>query len=118
MNTPSDDAICAWLNGVTYRPGWGVRFGLRLDDGRAYVVIEASEPDVCNPGGTFTTAPLFRVPDGITQSDFYDWLIDVCIPGVEQHERWEWFRIDGKHWRDPHAPGMPAFTTDFTEYST
>lgn len=108
------DTIEQWLEGITYRPGWSVRYAGELSGGRRYVTVYATEPDVCNPGETFTTSPLFLVPENITQRQFYDWLLDVCIPGIEAHERYEWFRIHGQHWRDPHAPGMPAFATEFS----
>jgi hypothetical protein len=107
--------LCDWLVGVTYKPGWSVKFAGPLNDDRLWINVFATEPDVCNPGQTFSTAPLFCVPDDIsTRAELYNWILDVCIPGVETHERYEWFRIDGQHWRDPHAPGMPAFAVDFT----
>ena len=105
--------IQEWLRPITLKPGWRVEYAGSLPQGH-YITVWATEPDVCNPGEVFTTAPLFRVSEEITTSaQFYDWLIDVCIPGVETHERWEWFRVNGEKWRDPHAPGMPAFATDF-----
>jgi hypothetical protein len=104
-----------WLRGVTYRPGWSVQYAGSVDNNE-YVTVRAAAPDVCVPGATFTTAPLFRVPDEIvTRTQLLDWVIDTCIPGVEAHERYEWFRIDGQHWRDPHAPGMPAFAVDLEQ---
>jgi hypothetical protein len=110
----NDEAtISAWLSGVTYRPGWEIRPG-GYCDGSQWVIVWATERDVCKPGEDFQTGPLFRVPEEVTtRAAFLDWLMDVAIPGVEQHERWEWFRVDGKHHRDPHAAGMPAFATKF-----
>lgn len=101
-----------WLQGLTYKPGWEVRDAGRAD-GHHYITVRATEPDTNNPAGQFSTSPLFRIPEGVTQEQFYDWILDVCIPGIETHERWEWLRINGQKWRDPHAPGMPAFATDF-----
>jgi len=106
------NVIEQWLQGVTYRPGWSFEYAKW--SGEHCIVVNASEPDVCNPGETFETSPLFRVPDDLTREQFLDWVIDTCIPGVETHERYEWFQIDGEHWRDPHAPGMPAFATKFS----
>lgn len=111
MSDVESPTIQDWLRGVTYKPGWTIEFAGQ-HEGNAYIVVRATEPDVCNPGEIFTTAPLFKVPENITREQFYDWIIDVCIPGVETHERWEWLRINGGHWRDPHAPGRPAFATD------
>jgi hypothetical protein len=34
---------------------------------------------------------------------FWTWLHDVAIPDLERHEISEWFKVDGKLWRDPHA---------------
>lgn len=111
----NEDTVKEWLTGITYRPGWEIRTGgLHGDD--QYVIVWATAPDVCEPGKAFQTGPLFRMPVDITSREqFCDWLMDVCIPGVEQHERYEWFRVDGKHHRDPHAPGMPAFAVNFEE---
>ena len=107
-----------WLRGVTYRPGWSFRSG-GLADGSQYVIVLATGPDVCDPGKRFVAGPLFRVPEDIpTRTQFLDWLVDSCIPGVEEHERWEWFRIDGRRHRNPHAPGMPAFAVDFSDVDT
>ncbi len=112
-----DADIKMWLEDVTYRPGWSVDFAGHLRQG-SYITVQATEPNVCNPGEPFRTSPLFRVPDEVvTQEQFLDWVIDTCIPGVETHERYEWFRIAGRHWRDPHAPGMPAFATEFSTES-
>jgi hypothetical protein len=110
-----DVDIKGWLKDVTYRPGWSVNFAGQLR-GDLYITVDATEPNVCNPGEEFHTSPLFRVPaEVLTREAFLDWVIDSCIPGVETHERYEWFRIGGRHWRDPHAPGMTAFATDFGE---
>lgn len=105
--------IKEWLKGVTYRPGWSVEYAGKLFDGRSYITVSATEPNVCDPSQSFHTMPLFQIPEGITREAFLDWVLDVCIPGVEMHERYEWFRVNGQKWRDPHAPGMPAFATDF-----
>jgi hypothetical protein len=85
-----------------------------LSGSRIYLSIHATEPDTNNPEHSrFSATPLFQVPDTIeTPEQFYDWILDVCIPGVDTHERWEWFRVGGKPWRDVHAPGMPAFSVD------
>jgi hypothetical protein len=104
--------IKEWLADLTYRPGWSVSYAGELQQGH-YITVDATAPDVCNPGEVFCTSPLFLVPQGITREKFYDWVIDTCIPGVETHERYENFRVAGKCWRDPHAPGMPAFATEF-----
>lgn len=118
MGDTKEAAIKTWLQDVTYRPGWSVDFAGDLTRG-LYITVNATEPNVCSPGEEFHTSPLFRVPDEVvTREQFLDWVLDVCIPGVEKHERYEWFRVDGKHWRDPHAPGMPAFATDFARSTT
>lgn len=107
-------AFCdEWLQGVTYKPGWAIEYADPWR-GEDYIIVRATEPDVCNPGKVFHTSPSFRVPDEVvTRQQFLDWVIDTCIPGVEAHERYEWFRVGGQHWRDPHAPGMSAFAVDF-----
>jgi hypothetical protein len=113
--------IRTWLKDVTYKPGWSVDYMGNVD-GTDYISVHAAVPDVCIPGGTFHTSPLFAVPvtfavfpddTPLTVDQFFDWILDTCIPGVEQHERYEWFKVGGHHWRDPHAVGMPAFATDF-----
>lgn len=107
-----------WLAGVTYRPGWSVKPAGELN-GHEYIVVTATEPDVCDPGQEFRTSPLFAIPEHVTTREaFLDWVLDVCIPGVEQHERFEWFRVNGVKWRDPHAPGMPAFATNFETHQS
>src|SRR4029077_16367895 len=112
-----EPTIVAWLHGVTYKPGWEIRSG-GFSGGHQYVIVWATEADVCKPGEAFHTGPLCQVPDEITtRTQFLDWLMDVAIPGVETHERWEWLRVDGKHHRDPPAPGMPAFAHDFVSTS-
>jgi hypothetical protein len=114
MESSSLNKVEAWLDGVTYRPGWKISCG-GFVDGRQWIIIHATGPDVCEPGKLFKTGPLFKVPEDITKEQFYDWIIDECIPGIEQHERYEWFRINGHHHRNPHAPGMPAFAIKFDE---
>lgn len=105
--------IKQWLEDVTYRPGWSVTFAGVLR-GQVWINVNLTEPNVCDPGTDFQTSPEFPVSDTVeTRREFLDWVLDVCIPGVEIHERYEWFRVNGKHWRDPHALGMPAFATDF-----
>jgi hypothetical protein len=99
-----------WLCGVTYKPGWAIRHA-GVFGGDEYIVVEATGPDSNDPGGRFSASPLFKVPDGVSREQFYDWIVDDCIPGVECHERWEWFRVGGVKWRDPHASSMPAFAT-------
>jgi hypothetical protein len=108
---PDAPTIAAWLHGVTYRPGWLIHPGVGTD-----VIIWATGTDACNPDGTFEAGPIFPVPERITSREqFLDWLMDECIPGIEQHERMEWFRVDGEKHRDPHAPGLPAFAHDLGE---
>lgn len=109
---PSEAEIREWLKDVTYRPNWEVNYAGGFVNNK-YVTINASEPDVRDPSIPFQTSPLFLVPEDVSRDEFYDWILDFCIPGVEQHERYENFRINGKPHRDPHAPGMPAFATDF-----
>jgi hypothetical protein len=108
----TESTLNGWLKGVTHRPDWVIKYAGNVD-GDHYVTVRATEVDTVT-GGVFVTSPLFRVPaEMCTAAQFYDWLLDVCIPGIDTHERWEWFRVGGVKWRDPHAPGMPAFATDF-----
>lgn len=106
----TESCIRQWLEGVTYKPGWSVEYAGEFR-GAHYINVHATEPNVCKPGEVFRTAPLFRVPE--PREQFLNWVLETCIPGVEAHERYEWFRINGQHWRNPHAPGMPAFATEF-----
>jgi hypothetical protein len=108
-----DEAVIVeWLSRLSYRPDWKISYAGRLEHGQ-YIVILATGQDSHELDGTFRAMPLFKIPVGITCEEFYDWILDTCIPGVDTHERWEWFRVDGQKWRDPHAPGMPAYATDF-----
>jgi hypothetical protein len=109
-----ESVIKIWLKEVTYlRSGWSFDFAKRKDG--LHVLVNATEPDVCNPGEEFTISPGFRVPDEIaTRQQFFDWILDTCIAGIQTHERYEAFRVAGRHWRDPHAAMMPAFATSFT----
>jgi len=108
------ETVQDWLQGVTHRPGWTIASAGEVDGG-AFITILVTEPDTNNPaGGEFQICPLWRVPDEVhTRDQFYDWILDICIPGIDTHERWEWFRVGGEKWRDPHAQGMPAFAVDF-----
>jgi hypothetical protein len=110
--------ITDWLVGVTYKPGWEFSYAGTLTDGRVWITILATDRDTNNPQhGLFEALPLFEVtPDIDTREKFMDWLLDVCIPGIETHERWEWFRDDGKPWRNVHAPDMSAFATSREEF--
>ena len=113
--TDRADTITSWLTGVTHRPGWAISYAGPSHDGRQWVSILACDRDTNNPEhGEFSAMPLFQVTDDIdTREKFLDWLLDVCIPGIDTHERMEWFRVNGKPWRDVHAPGRPAFQVSF-----
>jgi len=108
----NETTLREWLRPVTYRPGWEIR-SYRLSRGLC-IIIKAIGEDTNDPQKQFSASPLYYVPDEIfTPDQLYDWILDVCIPGIDTHERWEWFRVDGQKWRDPHAPHMPAFAVNF-----
>ena len=114
--TIDEATLIEWLKPLSHRPGWEIKPAGRAIGG-LYIVITASGQDSNNPNDPtkrFTAGPVFAVPSTIKDAgQLYDWILDECIPGIETHERWEWFRVNGKKWRDPHAVNMPAFATDF-----
>jgi hypothetical protein len=111
----NQETLKEWLAPVTHRPGWQIEAAGHVD-GTDYITILAVGQDTNDPTKWFRTSPLFRVPKDIdTPTQLYNWILDVCIPGIDTHERLEWFKVDGQKWRDVHAPGMPAFATDFKQ---
>jgi hypothetical protein len=113
MNNSVRDMSVSDLNGLlevcTHRPD----FKLRVHGGEAdwwlygtdpciilsVFVVNTYHPD--QPKIELTMHQ--RVPSFVeTVEDFYDMCLGVCL-WFDEHECREWFKIDGKPWRNPHA---------------
>jgi hypothetical protein len=133
--TPQQERAAVWiqetLRRFRYKPGW--QFGMCRREGgpvvRAEFMAENSrhpspyprykEPRMVAEGPLLIERddliPIsgeFPAPPPITDAEddvkFFDWLHEV-VGFMEDHERDEWFRVDGILRCDPHAPIVRSF---------
>lgn len=92
---------------VEYKPGYEVSVEAGNHEG-PHLRIYAPVIDAYTYEPTFLDihSPLADVAaiEGLTTDQFFQWL-DARLQRVALHEHAEWFKVDGKAWRDPHAEG-------------
>jgi hypothetical protein len=91
------------LGRVTYKPGWRLllyrhRFGEGI-----WLSILAEVPDSNNPTRTTVINVRAAVPPIPDAAYFHEWL-NYRLDRVDNHERREFYRVDGAKLHDPHAP--------------
>lgn len=105
-----EERVRALLERVTYKPGWRIKVSRPTDRGlHNYwepVTIQAQYPTV--DVNTLETIMLnlhhqidIHTAEEVSEDILVD-LISHIIKGFEMHEFDEWFKLDGKHVRDPH----------------
>lgn len=94
------------LEGVTYKPGWKLKFEADRYGLAAILQITCTQPDTQPP---HRPRPLMfqRVFDEMTletmsDADIVSTVISSAIRDFEAHEIDEWFLFHGIHVRDPH----------------
>lgn len=88
------------LRRVSYLPGWYMRLYLHGDEGPGLQIIV----DIDNSYRIGNVVLDIRsvIPPCYTFEEFYDWLW-WRLGRIALHERSEWFKVNGKAWKDPHA---------------
>lgn len=72
--------------------------------GLSMTVVNTYHPEKTIPLSMHQTVPTFLV----TVEDFFDFNLGLCM-WFDMHECREWFKIDGKPWRDPHGDPYQRF---------
>lgn len=98
------DEIEATLRRVSYKPGWRFTVDDRMHDDEVTIVLQHDTPDVNDPENIITVTTLTR---GLRETYSNEEIllrgvVPKLIRQMEYHEIDEWFKIDGKHVRDPH----------------
>lgn len=90
---------------VTYKPGWKIELRQPLSTPwEVHLTVAGTVPDVTTglPTTVYGTHRLPRdVFDNLPDDLVYDW-IRGWIVEAEMHELDEFFKVDGRHFRDPH----------------
>lgn len=102
------------LNRLTYREGW--KFDLRRDYYRGQgsrgttLIITVTAPNSVRPDETTTVNHYMLVPPASYNERSWRWWLFEQIGLVEQHERMEFFQLDGKAVYPPaHGPGNDPY---------
>jgi hypothetical protein len=101
------DDVRSVLAQVTYRPGWEFRIAEDPYEGLAVWVVAPVEnsyqPGTTTDLGIETFVPLASLAG---PEQFLEWLLARLVR-LETHEAMEWFKVNGKPFRDPHAARTP-----------
>ncbi len=95
--------VRAWLGRVCYKD-WRFKSHVAADPERLRVglfrkVIDSSDGVTPIEVAVAHVVPQYALEDFVS---FCEWLLDM-IELFERHEMLEWFRVDGKMWRNPHV---------------
>lgn len=97
-----------WLKEISYRPGWSFRleepWGSNASMGGAVLYVDAHVPDTKPPHDQIFISHSFLLPPpGLLdqRESFIDWVLQCCDL-VDRHERYEFFKVNGERWRNPH----------------
>jgi hypothetical protein len=96
------EAVEAALAPVTYKPGWEIRAYLHEFEG-VWLAITYDDLNAYNSDEPWPVRINTAVPAVRSREAFWEWLQHRLIR-IETHECREWFCIDSKSFRDPHAP--------------
>lgn len=100
MMQPRD--IVAFLQTITYKPGYQLRAWI-AEGGIVRFSVRVSLPDSENPKESNTVAAecSFHPTDVYKKEHILD-DIDRFLRNFELHEMYEWFRVSGTRYRNPH----------------
>lgn len=99
MNYMETEDIQSVLDRVSYKPGW--TFGVMEKDSARYLWCTAKVLDVYNPTIELELSTSQSIRWNIRQDELKKEIYRL-IMSMEEHELLEWFRIDGKFFKDPH----------------
>lgn len=108
------DILQDLVNRLEYWPGWKFRLEKDLYRGQGSrgttLVIEVTGPDTYHMDKTITVTHYMLVPPASYNARSWTWWLFQQIGLVEQHERMEGFKIDGKPVYPPaHGPGNDPY---------
>lgn len=108
------DILDDLLSRLTYREGW--KFALERDFYRGQgsrgdtLVITVTVPNSVHPEDTISVRHFMLVPPASYNERSWKWWLFQQIGLVEQHERMEFFQLDGKAVYPPaHGPGNDPY---------
>lgn len=108
------DILQDLLGRLTYREGW--KFDLRRDHYRGQgsrgttLIITVTAPNSVHPEDTIQVNHYMLVPPASYNERSWRWWLFQQIELVEQHERMEFFQLDGKAVYPPaHGPGNDPY---------
>lgn len=102
-----DDRYREWLAQASYKPGYqmsmhpGRVFSIKFTDRDSWGAERRGYSKdtiiVANVSGSYT------VPPGLSRNEFYEVVSEVIVRHCEDHERLEWFKVNGVCLNDPHS---------------
>lgn len=103
------EADFEWVQGLMrsfrYKPGWVFQVNRRPETGATMVLVDFHAPNSRNPSVQAKVGGNYYVHPGILESRdaglFWRWLRRT-LADVEDHERDEWFQVEGELMFDPH----------------
>lgn len=101
----------ALLHGVTYKPGWNLRFEQsEIASNTIQFTATYMAPDSYHPERKIPvlSTKIIPVPVAFTDEEAMKYVIEEVFAAImvfERHEALEFFKIDGNHWRNPHRVG-------------
>jgi len=88
------------LKRITYKPGVKVSYDQDLNG--EGIRISMRVIDVHNPGVTIAINVGYTIPRFVQEPEELFEFVLKSIGGLEDHERFEWFEVDGKTLIEPH----------------
>ena len=116
QEAPGDgfDILLSLLDRLSYRASWSFRLARQLDRGQGSVgdtlIIIVQDENSVRPGELIGVQHFFPVPPAAYNERSWRWWLFQRIGEVEQHERMEFFKLDGKAVYPPaHGPGNDPY---------
>jgi hypothetical protein len=108
------DVLSGLVDRLSYRDGWEFLLADELDRGQGSkgttLIITVTTPDSYRPEHTISVNHYMLVPPASYDARSWTWWLFQQIGLVEQHERMEFFHIDGKPVYPPaHGPGNDPY---------
>lgn len=101
-HTWSDTELSDLAQSITYKPGYQVRLQNHPDYPMAKIVVVASVWDSTAPTELFQLTFEQTLPRQASRDHMLE-SIRRAFHVLEAHEADEWFRVDGRHVKDPHG---------------
>jgi len=114
QEAPDADVLAGLVERLSYREGWEFLLVNEMDRGQGSkgttLVITVTTPDSYQPDRLTSVSHYMLVPPAsYNERSWRKWLFDQ-VGLVEQHERMEFFRIDGRPAYPPaHGPGNDPY---------